>query len=57
MNTPEGRGAAWPGEPKGAGAAWTEERRRSDEGPPPQAARSAWQRLKRRPEASRENTS
>jgi hypothetical protein len=30
---------------KGRGAAWTEERRRSDEGPPPQAARPARRRL------------
>jgi hypothetical protein len=33
-------------EPKGRGADWTEERRRSDEGPPPQAARPARRRLK-----------
>ena len=57
MSTPKGRAPVGPGEPKGVGAAWTEERRRSDKGPPPQAARSAWQCLKRRPEASRGNTS
>jgi Polysulphide reductase, NrfD len=33
-------------EPKGRGADWTEERRRSDEGPPPQAARPARRSLK-----------
>ncbi len=37
-------------EPKGPGAAWTE--KRSDEGPPPQAARQARWRLKGAPEAS-----
>jgi short-subunit dehydrogenase len=31
-------------EPKGHGASWTEERRRSDEGPPPEAARQARKR-------------
>src|SRR5262249_6410707 len=39
-------------EPKGRGAAWTEERGTSDEGPPPQAARRAGQRLVSGPEAS-----
>jgi len=39
-------------EPKGRGAAWTEERGTSDEGPPPQAARQATQRLESGPEAS-----
>jgi len=33
-------------EPQGRGVAWTEERGTSDEGPPPQAAREAWRRLK-----------
>jgi len=37
-------------EPKGRGAAWTE--KRSDKGPPPQAARQAARRLKGAPEAS-----
>ena len=44
-----------PREPKGAGPVWTEERRRSDEGPPPKAARPARQGLKGRPEASGKN--
>jgi len=35
---------------RGSGADWTEER--SDEGPPPQAARQAARRLKGAPEAS-----
>ena len=48
---PKGAGEA-PREPKGAGAAWTDERGTSEEGPPPQAARLAERRLKRRPEAS-----
>jgi radical SAM-linked protein len=39
-------------EPEGRGAVWTEERRRSDEGPPPQAARPARRRLESAPEAS-----
>ena len=39
-------------EPKGRGADWTKERRRSDEGPPPQAARQAGRHLKSGPEAS-----
>jgi hypothetical protein len=49
-----------PSEPKGRGAAWTvfvppdppQGRRRSDEGPPPQAARPTRRRLKGAPEAS-----
>jgi hypothetical protein len=58
---PKGAGADWtdergtseaPREPKGAGADWTDERGTSEEGPPPQAARLAGRRLKRRPEAS-----
>jgi 2-hydroxy-3-oxopropionate reductase len=39
-----------PPEPTGRGAAWTEER--SDEGPPPQAAKAARQQLKSAPEAT-----
>jgi NAD(P)H-dependent flavin oxidoreductase YrpB (nitropropane dioxygenase family) len=39
-------------EPKGRGADWTEERRRSDEGPPPKAARPARGHLKSGPDAS-----
>jgi radical SAM-linked protein len=39
-------------EPEGRGGVWTEERRRSHEGPPPQAARPARRRLEGAPEAS-----
>ena len=53
MSEPKGRAdPEKPSEPKGRGDAWTEERRRSDEGPPPQAARQARHRLKSGPEAS-----
>ena len=47
------RSGRWsPSEQEGRGAAWTEERGTSDEGPPPQAARQARQRLESAPEAS-----
>jgi len=41
-------------EPKGRGAAWAEERGTSDEGLPPQAAKTARRHLKSAPEASGE---
>ncbi len=44
-------------EPEGRGAAGTEERRRSDEGPPPQAARPAGRCLEGGPEASGKHVS
>ena len=43
-------------EPEGRGAGWTEERGTSDEGPPPQAARQAGDRLESGPEASVEQS-
>ena len=43
-------------EPEGRGAGWTEERGTSDEGPPPQAARQAEDRLESGPEASGESS-
>ncbi len=53
MSDPKWRGPAWttPREPKGRGATWADERRRSDEGPPPQAARQARGRREGGPEA------
>ena len=43
-------------EPEGRGGPWTEERGTSDEGPPPQAARQAEDRLEGGPEASGESS-
>ena len=50
MSERNGRGI--PREPKGRGGDWTDERRRSEEGPPPQAATQARSAAKSAPEAS-----